>query len=129
MPVKFATVDFYRAMADQLNNDPAWVEIGKDLSYSMVHVYTEPVDRRFYAAFDSGKVTGVREAAEADAEAADFVIAAPPDVWRGIFDKTMDPTAALTAGKIQVQGDVTTLLKDMQAFLYVVEAMTKVPFS
>jgi putative sterol carrier protein len=128
MPVKFGTVDFYQAMADQLNNDPAWPEIGKDLCYSMVYVFTEPVDKRFYAVFDAGKVTGVREATEADADAVDFVITGPPDVWRGIFEKTINPTAALTTGKMKVKGKMTTLLKNMKAFSYVIEAMTRVDF-
>ncbi len=128
MSVKFGTVDFYQAMADQLNNDPAWSEIGKDLDYTMVYVFTEPVNKSFYAVFDQGKVTGVREATEADAEAVDFVITGPPDVWRGIFEKTINPTAALTTGKMKVKGKMTTLLKNMKAFSYVIEAMTKVDF-
>ena len=128
MTVTFGTVDFYQAMADQLNSDPAWADIGKDLSYSMVYVFTEPVDKRFYAVFDQGKVTGVREATEADADAVDFVITGPPDVWRGIFEKQINPTAALTTGKMKVKGKMTTLLKNMKAFSYVIEAMTKVDF-
>ncbi len=128
MPVTFGTVDFYQAMADQLNSDPAWDDIGKDLSYSMVYVYTEPVNKRFYAIFDQGKVTGVREATEADAETVDFVITGAPDVWRGVFEKTINPTAALTTGKMKVKGKMTTLLKNMKAFSYVIETMTRVDF-
>ena len=128
MPVTFGTVDFYQAMADQLNTDPAWPEIGKDLDYTMVYVFTEPVNKSFYAVFGQGKVTGVREATEADAEAVDFVITGPPDVWRGIFEKKINPTAALTTGKMKVTGKMTTLLKNMKAFSYVIEAMTKVDF-
>jgi len=129
MPVKFGTVDFYQAMADQLNSDPDWPEIGKDLSYKMVYVFTGPEgDKRFYAVFDAGKVTGVREATEADAENVDFVITGPSDVWRGIFEKKINPTAALTTGKMKVKGKMTTLLKNMKAFSYVIEAMTKVDF-
>ena len=128
MPVKFGTVEFYQAMADQLNSDPAWKDIGKDLSYKMVYVFTEPVDKRFYAVFDEGRVSGVREATEADTEQVDFVITGPPDVWRGIFEKTINPTAALTTGKMKVKGKMTTLLKNMKAFSYVIEAMTKVDF-
>ena len=128
MPVKFGTVDFYHAMADQLNSDAAWADVGKDLSYKMVYVFTAPVDKRFYAVFDEGKVTGVREATEADAENVDFVITGPPDVWRGIFEKQINPTAALTTGKMKVKGKMTVLLKNMKAFSYVIEAMTKVDF-
>lgn len=128
MPVQFGTVDFYQAMADQLNSDPAWADIGQDLSYKMVYVFTEPVDKSFYAEFDEGKVTGVREATAADSENVDFAITGPPDIWRGIFEKKINPTAALTTGKMKVKGKMTVLLKNMKAFSYVIEAMTKVDF-
>jgi putative sterol carrier protein len=128
MPVTFGTVDFYQAMADQLNNDPAWSDIGKDLDYTMVYVFTEPVNKSFYAVFGGGKVTGVREATEADADHVDFVITGPPDVWRGIFEKKVNPTAALTTGKMKVKGKMTTLLKNLKAFSYIIEAMTRVDF-
>ncbi|MGH9035608.1 MAG: SCP2 sterol-binding domain-containing protein [Acidimicrobiia bacterium] len=128
MPVKFGTVDFYQAMADMLNNDPEWATIGKKLSYSMVYDYGPPVDKRFYVVFDEGRVTEVREAVEGDADAANFVVSGPADIWRGVFEKTVNPTAALTRGQMKVKGKMTVLLKNMDAFSYVIDTMTKVDF-
>ena len=128
MPVKFGTVEFYEAMADMLNNDPEWAEIGKKLSYSMVYVFGAPVDKEFSVVFDEGRVTEVREAGHGDADKADFVVSGAPDVWRGVFEKAINPTAALTTGKLKVKGKMTTLLKNMSAFSYVVDSMTKVEF-
>ena len=48
------------------------------------------------------------------------------DVWRGVLDKTLNPTAALTRGQLKVKGKMTTLLKHMSAFSYVIDAMTKI---
>ena len=56
------------------------------------------------------------------------MITGPPDVWRGIFEKKINPTAALTTGKMKVKGKMTALLKNMKAFSYVIEAMTRVDF-
>jgi putative sterol carrier protein len=128
MPVQFGTVDFYQAMADQLNSDPAWTEKGKKLSYSMVYDYGPPVDKLFYVVFDEGRVTQVREAADGDRDSADFVVSGPPDIWRGVFEKRLNPTAVLTRGQMKVKGKMTTLLKNMDAFSYVIDAMTKVDF-
>lgn len=128
VPVKFGTVEFYEAMGDMLNNDPEWAEVGKKLSYSMVYVYGAPLQREFYVTFDEGRVTEVREAGDGDTDTADFVVSGAPDVWRGVFEKAINPTAALTTGKLKVKGKMTTLLRNMSAFSYVVDSMTKVEF-
>lgn len=128
MPVQFGTVHFYRAMADILNNDPVWPEKGKKLSYSMVYEYGPPVEKRFFVVFDEGRVTKVQEATDSDAEAADFVVSGSPDAWRGIFEKTINPTVAITKGHMKVKGKMMVLLKNMEAFNFVIDAMTKVDF-
>lgn len=128
MAVQLGTVEFYEAMAAELNNDPVWAEKGKDLSYRMAYVFGPPIDKQFYMAFDGGQVTEVREANKADCDGADFVITGPPEVWRGIFAKEMNPMIAITRGQMKIKGKMMTLLKNMDAFNYVIEAMTRVDF-
>jgi hypothetical protein len=123
---KFGTIEVYEEMAELLNNDPVWAEKGKDISYSMIYVYGPPVDRSFYVRFEEGRVTEQREVDSPDAEQADFVLSGAADVWRGVLDKTLNPTAALTRGQLKVKGKMTTLLKHMTAFSYVIDAMTKI---
>ncbi|MGQ0845733.1 MAG: SCP2 sterol-binding domain-containing protein [Sporichthyaceae bacterium] len=128
MTVKLGTVEFYQAMADQLNNDPEWQEKGKNLSYVMVYNYEAPIEGSFYCRFESGKVTEVREAEAADSESADFVITGSSDTWRGVFTKQINPTVALTRGQLRVRGKMSVLLKNMSAFQHVIVAMTRVDF-
>lgn len=128
MTVKLGTVDFYQAMADELNNDPEWAEKGKNLTYDMVYNFEAPIEGSFFCRFDSGKVTEVRNATAADSEAADFVISGSSDVWRGVFTKQINPTVALTRGQLRVRGKMAVLLKNMAAFSYVIVAMTRVDF-
>ena len=59
---------------------------------------------------------------------ADFVVSGAPDIWRGVFEKAINPTAARTTGKLNGQGQDDQLLKNMSAFSYVVDSMTKVDF-
>lgn len=127
MTVKFGTVGFYEAMADQLNRDPEWTTLGKAISYSMIFDYGPPVDKRFFALFDEGRVIEVREAAPDESDV-DFAISGPADLWRGIFDQTVNPTAALMKGQMKVKGKMTALLKNMNAFNYVIDSMTKIDF-
>lgn len=128
MTVKLGTVEFYQAMATELNNDPEWKEKGKNLTYDMVYNFEAPIEGSFFCRFSSGQVTEVRDATAADSEAADFVISGSSDVWRGIFTKQINPTVALTRGQLRVRGKMAVLLKNMSAFSYVIVAMTRVDF-
>ncbi|AIJ23295.1 SCP2 sterol-binding domain-containing protein [Amycolatopsis methanolica] len=128
MAVKFGSLDFYQAMADELNNDPEWAEKGKKLSYTMVYNYEAPVEGSFFVEFDQGRVVQVRDASAQDVEDANFVISGSSDVWRGIFEKKINPTVALTRGQLRVRGKMAQLLKNMSAFQHVIVAMTRVDF-
>lgn len=128
MTVKFGTLAFYEAMAEQLNNDPEWKDIGKNLSYAMVYNYEAPLVSAFYTKFDNGTVVEVRDASSADIENADFVVSGSSDVWKGCFTNTINPTVAMTRGKLRVRGKMTQLLKNMAAFQYVITAMNRVDF-
>lgn len=122
----FGTIEVYEEMAKLLNNDPEWAEKGKAISYTMIYVYGPPVDKNFFLRFEEGQITEVREVASPEEEPADFVLSGAPDVWRGVLDKTLNPTAALTRGQLKVKGKMTTLLKHMSAFNYVIDAMTRI---
>ena len=126
MAVEFGTVKVFEAMADLLNDDPQWADKGKAINASMIYDYGPPVGKAFFVRFDSGRVGDVKELASAADEPADFVISGPPDVWRGIFDKSVNPTAALTKGQLKVKGKMTTLLRHMNAFSYIIDSMTRI---
>jgi hypothetical protein len=124
--VEFGTVAVYEAMADLLNDDPVWAEKGQGINYSMIFAYGPPVEKTFFLRFADAKVLDVKELPSADAEPADFVLTAAPDVWRGIFEQTINPTNALVKGQIKVKGKIAALLRHMTAFSYIIDAMTKI---
>jgi hypothetical protein len=124
--VEFGTVKVFEEMANLLNNDPEWAEKGKAITYTMIYDYGPPVSKAFFVRFEQGNITEVRELPSAEGETADFVIAGAPEVWRGVFDKSINPTAAMTRGQLKVKGKMTTLLKHMGAFGYIIDSMTKI---
>ncbi|WP_226360334.1 SCP2 sterol-binding domain-containing protein [Pseudonocardia sp. ICBG1142] len=128
MTVKLGTVDFYQAMADELNNDPVWHQKGAGISMTMVYKYEAPIEGQFYCVFDDGKVTEVRDATAEDLENAQFVISGSSDVWRGLFEDKINPTVAMTRGQLRVRGKMSQLLKNMSAFQHVIAAMKRVDF-
>lgn len=128
MAVKLGTVEFYQAMGDALNNDPVWADKGKNIDFNMAYKYEAPIEGQFYVSFDKGKVVAVREASQEDLDGADFMISGSSDVWRGCFDGSINPTVAMTRGKLRVRGKMAQMLKNMPAFMYIQETMGKIEF-
>jgi putative sterol carrier protein len=127
-PVKFATVGFYEAMAEMLNNDPVWAEKSADLKMSMVYSYGEPQPGDFHLMLDGGKVREVRNADASDLENADYVISGPSDIWREVFEGKKSPAVAMAKGSIKIKGDAKALVKNLGTFKYILDAMGKIPF-
>lgn len=128
MAVKLGSVEFYQAMGDALNNDPEWAEKGKKIDFDMAYKYEAPIEGQFFVSFDKGKVVEVREASQEDLDNADFMISGSSDVWRGCFDGSINPTVAMTRGKLRVRGKMAQMLKNMPAFMYIQETMGKIEF-
>ncbi|GAB3141442.1 hypothetical protein GCM10027258_24080 [Amycolatopsis stemonae] len=128
MTVKLGSVEFYEAMADALNNDPEWAEKGKNIDFDMAYKYEAPVEGQFFVSFDKGKVVDVRVASQEDLDKADFLISGSSDVWRGCFDGSINPTVAMTRGKLRVRGKMAQMLKNMPAFMYIQQTMAEVEF-
>lgn len=128
MAVKLGTVEFYEAMGEALNNDPVWADKGKNIDFDMAYKYEAPVEGQFFVSFDKGRVVTVREATQEDIDTADFCISGSSDVWRGCFDGSINPTVAMTRGKLRVRGKMAQMLKNMPAFMYIQDTMGKIEF-
>lgn len=128
MAVKFGTLEFYEAMGEALNEDPVWAEKGKNIDFDMAYKYEAPIEGQFFVSFDKGRVVAVRDASQEDLDKADFLISGSSDVWRGCFDGSINPTVAMTRGKLRVRGKMAQMLKNMPAFMYIQETMGKIEF-
>ena len=119
----FGTREVYDALAEALNDDPKWLAKASVLNYTMTHVYTEPVNKTFTFRFEGGKLLDVRDV---DGPApADFVLTATPEVWeRMLVTQTITPQIALVTRKIHVDGSMTTLLKHITVFNYLLAVLT-----
>ena len=119
----FGTREVYDALAEALNEDPKWLAKAQVLNYTMTHVYTEPLNKTFTFRFEGGKLLDVREV---DGPApADFVLSATPEVWeRMLVSQTITPQIALVTRKIHVDGSMTTLLKHITVFNYLLAVLT-----
>jgi hypothetical protein len=119
----FGTREVYDALAEALNEDPKWLAKAQVLNYTMTHVYTEPLNKTFTFRFEGGKLLDVREV---DGPApADFVLSGTPETWeRMLVSQTITPQIALVTRKIHVDGSMTTLLKNITVFNYLLAVLT-----
>jgi hypothetical protein len=118
----FGTREVYDALAEALNDDPKWLSKASVLNYTMTHVYTEPLNKTFTFRFEGGKLLDVRDV---DGPApADFVLSGTPEVWeRMLVSQTITPQIALVTRKIHVEGSMTTLLKHISVFNYLLAVL------
>ena len=118
----FGTREVYDALADALNEDPKWLAKANVLNYTMTHVYTEPLNKTFTFRFEGGKLLDVRDV---DGPApADFVLSGTPETWeRMLVAQTITPQIALVTRKIHVEGSMTTLLKHISVFNYLLAVL------
>ena len=119
----FGTREVYDALAEALNEDPKWLAKAQVLNYTMTHVYTEPLNKTFTFRFEGGKLLDVRDV---DGPApADFVLSGSPETWeRMLVSQTITPQIALVTRKIHVDGSMTTLLKHITVFNYLLAVLT-----
>lgn len=119
----FGSREVYDALAEALNEDPKWLAKAQVLNYTMTHVYTEPLNKTFTFRFEGGKLLDVRDV---DGPApADFVLTATPEIWeRMLVAQTISPQIALVTRKIHVDGSMTTLLKHITVFNYLLAVLT-----
>jgi len=124
------TLEMYEALAECLDRDPDWDSLGQPLDYSMIHVYTAPVDKAFFLRFDHGKLTDVHEVAELEKESADFVLTAAPDVWKRVYSKVPKARASgfhlgLSTGQILFTGPfMQTYLKQNKAWEHLLDLVS-----
>lgn len=105
----FGTRQMYELLAQRVNDDPEWLQRAGHMTYTMTHVYTEPVNRSFSVRIEAGRLV---EIAEHDGPApGDFVLTASPEDWEQVATGELDAKRAIVAGQIQASGDKLTLLK------------------
>lgn|GEM_PF-2340205 len=120
----FGTLGLYEELADRLNADPRWREIGRPITYSMVYEYLPPIGKSFLLDFREGEIVDVAELATPDERGAvDFVITAEPSVFAALMRKELQPTVAMATGKAKVKGKQAVLLRHMKRFSYLLNTL------
>jgi putative sterol carrier protein len=105
----FGTRQMYEALAQRINDDPAWLRRAGHMSFSMAHVYTGAVNHAYSFRFDGGRLLEITE----DDTAADFVLTAPTETWQQVVTGELDAKRAVVGKQIRVEGDMLTMIKHL----------------
>lgn len=123
---EFGTIEVYEGLAELLNNDADWAELGKDVTCTFLFGYTEPVNADFFVRFEQGRVTDIKQVDPDAGPEADYGLSASPETWRAILAKETSPMTALARGKIKLDGNVASLMKNQKPFGRILDTLTLV---
>jgi putative sterol carrier protein len=76
---------------------------------------------------ERGECRSVRLITRAEAEQAPFLISGEYARWKSVLKKELDPIKAMMQKKLELKGQMTTIVKYVNASKELVEAATRVP--
>jgi putative sterol carrier protein len=76
---------------------------------------------------ERGQCRAVRVVERAEAERAPFCISGEYSRWKSVLKKELDPIKAMMQKKLELKGQMTTIVKYVNASKELVEAATRVP--
>jgi putative sterol carrier protein len=90
-----------------VNQDAQMKELGEKTKMTMsLAVRLSETGEVYRFSFENGRIADVGR--DADAE---FLISAPREVWRSVFNREVDPFVATTQKKMRLQGDFARISK------------------
>lgn len=86
-----------------------------------------PEDVGLWLEIDRGNCKDVRVVSAAEAERAPFCITGEYARWKSVLKKELDPIKAMMQKKLELKGQMTTIVKYVNASKELVECATRVP--
>jgi L-fuculose-phosphate aldolase len=106
-----------------VNADAKLGEMGSKTNMTMdLAVQLNETKRTYSFRFESGRITNVGQD-----ENAEFLISAPENVWRAVFNREIDPFVATTQKKMNLRGDFARISKWYAPCSRVFELWQQVP--
>jgi putative sterol carrier protein len=133
MKLKFPSPEWVSRYKEELNAGP-WKESGKGWTYgpiSLVIKKDEKIgikeDIYLWLDIDRGVCREAKIVSKEDGEKAPFVIYGDYERWKQIINGELEPIKALAQGKLQLKGNLATIVKFVKAAEDMVKTAQKVP--
>jgi putative sterol carrier protein len=131
--MKFPSKEWVERYKEELNKSP-WTESGKGWVYgpiSLVIKKDEKIgindDVYIYLDIDKGFCKEAKIVSKDEGEKAPFVIYGEYERWKQIIKGELEPIKALAQGKLQLKGNLATIVRFVKAAEDMVKTAQKVP--
>jgi putative sterol carrier protein len=132
--IPFPSPEWAAAFKAAIDASPAYKDAGATWTHGPVAlvVKADPAlgvaeDVGLWLDLDRGVCRDARVVPKAEAEKAPFCIAGDYARWKSVIKKELDPIKAMMQKKLELKGQMTTIVKYVNASKELVECATRVP--
>ncbi len=133
--IPFATQEWFEALVELINGSAEYREAAVDWEGDIAFVIEAEPDRGvpadvwgvldlWHGACRGGGLTDARRGADAA-----YLLRAPYSRWRQVVTGELDPIKGMMQGKLKVQGDLPTIVRQVRAANELVELTQRIPTS
>jgi putative sterol carrier protein len=134
MALTFPSPEWAQAFKQQVSSSSAYRAAAATWTFGPVALVTKAdpgiglgEDVGIWLDIDRGQCHDVRVVARAEAEKAPFCIVGDYARWKSVIRKELDPIKAMMQKKLELKGQMTTIVKYVNASKELVECATRVP--
>ena len=132
MPV-FPSSEWLAAYVELINASPEYKQAGAtwegDLSYVIDAEPDKnvPDDTWLWMDLQHGECRAAKVVTPAEGETAQYIIRAPYTRWKEVLRGELDPVKGMMQGKLKLEGDLPTIIRDVKAANELVNIAGRVP--
>ncbi|MDB4964519.1 MAG: hypothetical protein JWN44_208 [Myxococcales bacterium] len=134
MAFTFPSEDWAAEFKKQVSSSAAYKQAAAGWTFGPVALLTkaDPAiglgeDVAMWLDLDRGECREVKVVSKAEAEKAPFCISGEYARWKSVIRKELDPIKAMMQKKLELKGQMTTIVKYVNASKELVECATRVP--
>ena len=133
MALAFPSEEWISAYKDAINANPAYRTAAADWTYGVVALICKAQppglaqDTGIWLDLEKGVCRGAKLVKVEEAMKAPFCITGEYARWKSVLRKELDPIKAMMQKKLELKGQMTTIVKYVNASKELVEAATQVP--
>src|SRR5436853_6792769 len=133
MAVKAFSDEWARQFKDEVNRSSVYKSAAKGWKWTVGPVVEAEPDKNFPESrgvvmdlFD-GAARSIKVGSAAEAQKCDFVITAPYSRWKQVATKDLAATKGMLQAKLELKGDLPTIVRDTKASQEMTECTKRVP--
>lgn len=134
MAYRFPSDEWGQAFREQVNRSAAYRAAAMTWTFGPVALVIKadpaiglPDDVGLWLDLERGECRSARMVGRAEADKAPFCIAGDYAQWKSVMRKQLDPIKGMMQKKLELKGQMTTIVKYVNASKELVDAATRVP--